>query len=167
MIREAYTEDLASIQEFIHKTVDVMHEEGSDQWDSSYPQIRHFKEDIEHHSLYVKETDEGVQACITVDQKMASLYKDIAWTHPEDPAMTFHRLAVNPHARKGGLAKELIQFAENLAAAQGIRWIRIDTYSLNYKAQTLFTRLGYTKKGEIVYPGKSHPFYCYEKDLQE
>ncbi|WP_028563718.1 GNAT family N-acetyltransferase [Paenibacillus pinihumi] len=166
MIREGRTEDLPSIQELIHQTIDMMHAEGSDQWDASYPQMEQFEQDIEHHSLFVKETDEGVQACITVDQEMAPQYLDIPWTSPDEPAMTFHRLAVSPHARQGGLAKELIRFGENLAAARGIRWIRIDTYSLNDKAQALFNRLGYAKKGEMTYHGKAKPFYCYEKDLQ-
>ncbi|MEK8132890.1 GNAT family N-acetyltransferase [Paenibacillus filicis] len=165
MIRKAVTGDLIVIQDMIAQTVEVMHEEGSDQWNASYPTILHFEQDMEHQSLYVKEAEQGVIACITIDQKLAPSYLGIPWSEPDAPAATFHRLAVSPYARQGGLAKELIHFAESVAFAQGIRWMRIDTYSLNHKAQALFTRLGYVKRGELVYPDKSKPFYFYEKEV--
>lgn len=59
----------------------------------------------------------------------------------------------------------LMRFAEETARRQNVRYLRTDTYSMNEKAQRLFTRCGYRLVGEIRFHGLEKPFYCYEKAL--
>ena len=81
------------------------------------------------------------------------------------PAYTFHRLVVNPHVRGKGVALKLIAYAEEVAINNQVPYMKIDTDSLNKKAQKLFGKSGYKKVGEMEFQGKTHPFYCYEKIL--
>lgn len=165
MIRKANTDDLVHILQIVNDTIIVMKEEGNDQWNEQYPTSHIFQHDLEQGSLYVKEEDGQIVGSITIDQHEAEEYNAILWTYPNRGAVVFHRLCVNPTYRKGGLATKLIQFAENYARSIGVQYMKIDTYSLNKKAQQLFLKNGYTKVGEMYYQGKENRFYCYEKSL--
>lgn len=91
-------------------------------------------------------------------------YAALAWTGSETP-LVLHRMAVAPRARRGGVGQALMCFAEETARRQNVRYLRTDTYSMNEKAQRLFTRCGYRLVGEIRFRGLEKPFYCYEKAL--
>ncbi|WP_026671963.1 GNAT family N-acetyltransferase [Alkalihalobacterium bogoriense] len=165
MIRKANKDDLVHILQIVNDTIIVMKEEGNDQWNEQYPTSQIFQQDLEQGSLYVKEEERQIVGSITIDQNEAEEYNAISWTYPNRKAVVFHRLCVNPSSRKGGLATLLIQFAENYAKSIGVQYMKIDTYSLNKKAQQLFLKNGYTNVGEMHYQGKENGFYCYEKSL--
>lgn len=165
MIRKGHNEDLYRIIELMVNTVKVMKREKIDQWDEKYPSLDIIKEDIRAGTLYLFEEDEKkVNGTITIDKREPSEYKGISW-RIEGPAYTFHRLAVSPFERGNGIASQLINFAERIAIINNIPYMKVDTYSLNVKAQGLFLRKGYRKVGELYFQGKGHPFYCYDKIL--
>ncbi|WP_059102941.1 GNAT family N-acetyltransferase [Shouchella shacheensis] len=165
MIRQAASQDLTTITAIASRATRLMNAEGSDQWDETYPTAEHFENDIAQGSLFIKEEAGTILGMIAVDRNLAPEFKDVLWETADALAATFHRLAVDPKARKSGLASELIGFAESFAIEQGLRSMKIDTYSLNEKAQALFARLDYHKVGEMFYEGRKLPFYCYEKKL--
>lgn len=164
MIRKGRIEDIDVIIELIVNTVKVMKRENNDQWDEKYPSPDIILEDIMAGTLYVFEEGKRVTGTITIDNKEPLEYKGISWRN-EGPAYTFHRLAVNPLERGKGIASSLINIAEKIAIANNIAYMKVDTYSLNEKAQCLFLKEGYRKVGELYFQGKSHPFFCYDKIL--
>ncbi|WP_150916032.1 GNAT family N-acetyltransferase [Robertmurraya sp. DFI.2.37] len=166
MIRKGKSEDLYTLMEIVKETVKIMEEEENDQWNETYPNMEIFAADVQNSSLFVMEENGEIIGSITVDRNEPVEYGQISWRY-FGPAYTFHRLVVNPFARKNGAASNLIRYAEKVAIENGIPYLRIDTYSLNVKAQRLFTKLGYQKAGEMSFHGKKLPFYCYEKRLEK
>jgi len=78
-----------------------------------------------------------------------------------------HRLAVDPQAQGQGVARKLIEFAENYAVREGYTSIRLDTYNKNTAALKLYRGLGYDERGEVNYPGKAASFPVFEKVFPE
>ncbi|MBM7703143.1 GNAT family N-acetyltransferase [Metabacillus iocasae] len=163
-IRKGTAQDLIVIMDMVKETVNIMKEEGVDQWDETYPVRSIFERDVQNSTLYVIEENGEVVGSITVDQHEPEEYKSIDWRKWGE-AYTFHRLVVNPTVRKGGVATKLIQHAEQVAKEHHVPYMKIDTYSLNEKAQKTFEKNGYTKVGTMSFHGKSNLFYCYDKFL--
>ncbi|WP_233269803.1 GNAT family N-acetyltransferase [Heyndrickxia camelliae] len=164
MIRKGQIEDIPAIMKMVQDTVEIMKEENNDQWSDVYPTASNFEMDVENGSLYVLEEAGEVIGSITVDQNQPSEYEPIPW-RKADNAFVFHRLVVSPRSRGKGEATKLIKYAEQYAIDNEVPYMRIDTYSLNKKAQKLFEKNGYKKVGEMPYHGKTHPFFCYDKLL--
>ncbi|MGV3464194.1 MAG: GNAT family N-acetyltransferase [Heyndrickxia sp.] len=164
MIRKGKIEDVPVIMNMVQETVVIMKEEKNDQWSDVYPTASNFETDVHNGSLFVLEEEGAVIGSITVDQNQPAEYQPIPW-RKEDSAFVFHRLVVNPHSRGKGEATKLIKFAEQYAVDHEVPYMRIDTYSLNKKAQNLFEKNGYRKVGEMSFHGKTRPFFCYDKFL--
>lgn len=164
MIRKGKKDDIPAVMNMVRDTVRIMKEENNDQWDETYPTASIFETDIQNGSLFVLEEEGQVIGSITVDQNQPAEYKPIPW-RKEDVSFIFHRLVVNPQSRGKGEATKLIHYAEQYAIANQVPYMRIDTYSLNKKAQKLFEKNGYIKVGEMPYHGKTSPYFCYDKLL--
>ncbi|MBO9675844.1 MAG: GNAT family N-acetyltransferase [Sphingobacteriaceae bacterium] len=164
-IRLALTEDIPSIMQLVRKVVPIMRAAGNFQWGNDYPNPEVFANDITNGQLWVAELENeivGVSA-ITTDQDPE--YAEAGWDITEKAIVT-HRLAVDPDWQGKGIAKALMQQAEEVAKAAGINILRVDTNSENKATQALFPKLGYTFSGEIGLakrPGLR--FFCYEKLL--
>ena len=77
-----------------------------------------------------------------------------------------HRLAVHPEQQGKGIARELMDFGEQLARKNNYLSVRLDTFSKNPRNNRFYTARDYKKVGEVFFKQKSpHPFYCYEKVL--
>ncbi|WP_338447827.1 GNAT family N-acetyltransferase [Niallia oryzisoli] len=166
MIRKGRNEDIPAIMKLVKDTVQIMKEEKSDQWDEKYPTVTIFENDAKNESLYVYEENGKVFGSITVDTNLPNEYHDISW-RKKTSAYTFHRLVISAAARKKGMASSLIAYAEKIALQNNVPYMKIDTYSLNKKAQALFEKCGYVKAGEMAFHGKENPFYCYDKILTD
>ncbi|MBM0066587.1 GNAT family N-acetyltransferase [Bacillus gibsonii] len=165
MIRSAQYIDIQYLEVIASETVKVMKEEGNDQWNDQYPLAEDFQRDVQNESIFVYILDGEVAGSITIDQQFSNAYSKFDWHQPVEQAMIFHRLVVNPTIRKKGIASKLITFAESYAIENGMTSMKVDTYSLNRKAQELFTKHHYTFVGERTFPERKNPFYFYEKPL--
>ncbi|WP_054709279.1 GNAT family N-acetyltransferase [Bacillus sp. JCM 19041] len=135
--------------------------------DKSYPTIAHFRSDIKASSLFVYENRGQIIGAIAIDRSFAPEYKSstLRWETDQESSGTFHRLVVDPLAQKGGIAKALILFAEQLFKNNGLSSLQVDTYSLNDKAQRLFEKLGYVNVGTLHFENKKTYFFGFEKKL--
>jgi ribosomal protein S18 acetylase RimI-like enzyme len=73
---------------------------------------------------------------------------------------------VHPDWQQRGVGRHLMEFAEQYAVEHGFRCIRLDAYTGNPRAITLYERGGYDKIGQIYFRGRSLPFDCFEKVLE-
>ncbi|MFF5383840.1 GNAT family N-acetyltransferase [Pedobacter suwonensis] len=164
-IRLALTEDIPFIMQLVRKVVPLMRAAGNFQWGDDYPNPEVFSSDIAIGQLWVAELEKeivGVSA-ITTDQDPE--YADAGWDITEKAIVT-HRLAVDPDCQGKGIAKALMNQAEQAAKDSGISILRVDTNSENLATQALFPKLGYQFSGEIGLakrPGLR--FFCYQKVL--
>lgn len=164
MIRKANINDLDSIMGIIKSTVEEMKDYNNTQWDENYPSDKDFVSDIEKQDLYVEEVDGKIAGFICINYDEPKEYIDLNWSSNEK-AMVVHRMAVNPHFRKMGIASKLVDFAEELAKENNVLYLKSDTYSINSKMNSLLIKCGFIKIGEMSFLGKEKSFYCYDKIL--
>ena len=60
-----------------------------------------------------------------------------------------------------------MNWIENKAIESKCKSVRLDTFSMNNKNNTLYSNLGYQRLGQIYFRDQSEmPFNCYEKPLK-
>ena len=163
--RLANQDDLPSLMMIVRRVVPLMHSQGNFQWDETYPNETVFLEDIERKHLWVAQIDRTVAAVVALSTHPEPDYIQADWDMTQ-PALVVHRLAVDPVFRGAGLARTLLLKAEEVAIAQNLFIVRVDTNTENQATQRLFPSLGYRFAGEISLqsrPGRR--FFCYEKQL--
>lgn len=165
MIRKAVKEDLKDIMKIIRETIVEMHSYNNYQWDDNYPQEKDFAKDIEKGDLYVIEEERELRGFACINKEEPEEYTDINWSLDEE-RLVLHRMAVSSSYRQMGIGSNLINFADELASENNIRYLKTDTYSLNTKMNAFFMKSGYKLVGEMRFLGKEKPFYCYEKVLK-
>jgi GNAT superfamily N-acetyltransferase len=68
-----------------------------------------------------------------------------------------------PQHQGKGIARKLMDFAEQWAREQKYIAIRLDTFSQNERNQRFYDNRGYTNLGPVFLKyKKEHPYYCYE-----
>lgn len=163
-MRKGQLTDIPEIAALAKQSIKMMHAEGNNQWDETYPTEESFKEDIRSGTLYVQEEQGEIAGSATIDMVEGKPYKQIKW-RSDEKALVLHRLLVNPEVRGKGVASAFMDFLEHLAGEQGISYLKTDTSSLNKPAQKLFERKGFQKVGEMYFEGKEDAFYGYDKFL--
>ena len=147
-----------------------MIEEGIYQWNDTYPNFEAFQKDIERGELYVISSEnphfnmqKTIIGCIVISTKMDEEYKPVNWLSQTSNHYYIHRLAVHPDYQGKGIARDLMDFAEDLAIQNNKVSIRLDTFSQNLRNQKFYEVRGYKRLGNIFFPSQSEsPFYCYE-----
>ncbi|MBV4419270.1 GNAT family N-acetyltransferase [Clostridium tyrobutyricum] len=166
MIRHAVKNDVKNIIKIIDKIIVEMDSYENNQWDKSYPRETDFLKDINAKNLFICERNGKIAGFICVDRLQVDEYTDVEWSLKEN-FMVIHRMAVNPECRRMGIGSELLDFAEEYALENNIRYLKTDTYSINVKMNNLFKKFGYDIAGQIKIPEREKPFNCYEKILDE
>lgn len=147
VIRKAVSDDLEALMRLLRECVSWMRAGGIEQWDEIYPNRENMSADIAAGTLDVLCDKGGIVACITIDQNMDPLWKDLDWNPDGVPAAVVHRLMVRPSCQGQGIAKQLMRHAEHVAAATGCRSIRLDSFLQNPAAMALYSHLGYRRTG--------------------
>ena len=133
------------------------------QWNEHYPNAASFINDIKRGELYVFYFKKAIIACITISSIKDIEYNDIEWLSEDGQNYYIHRLAVSPTHQGKGIARQLMDFAENHIQKLKGDSIRLDTFSQNLRNQKFYEARGYTRLGNIYFPKQSeYPFYCYE-----
>lgn len=163
MIRLAKIQDLEQILPLTRACAAYMIAQKIYQWNEHYPTKEAFEKDIARNELYVFESDGAIAGCIVISTFMDSEYEPILWSTPNNFNYYIHRLAVHPDHQKKGIARAMMDYAEQLAKEQGASAVRLDTFSQNNRNQRFYENRGYNRLGNIYFPKQSeHPFYCYE-----
>lgn len=142
-----------------------MQASGNYQWSDEYPNPQVFQEDIDKGQLWVGFIDSKLVGVIAITSEQSPEYADVGWDITEASLVT-HRLAVDPDLQGSGLAKKMMNYAEELAKERNIHVLRVDTNSENKATQALFPKLGYQYAGTISL--KKRPelrYFCYEKRI--
>lgn len=138
---------------------------GIDQWDENYPDRKSLEADILKNQLFCHHNDAGiVNGIVVLNEDQDEEYKLIDWLTDElSRSLVVHRLAVHPSVQGQGIAKKLMDFAENYAVEHSYDSIRLDTFSKNERNQRFYLNRGYKNLGPVYLKyKKEHPYYCFE-----
>ena len=140
----------------------AMQRVGIFQWQNEYPRIDTIKQDIVDKNLYGYFEDGRCLGAVSINTHQDEEYREIGWKGPDENVIVIHRLAVNPDFQSKGIARLLMDFAEDYAKKENYSAIRLDSYSQNKRALKFYENRGYKKRGECFFTGRDLPFYCYE-----
>ena len=141
-----------------------MRDNGIDQWDADYPNREVILQDLQTQTLFAYRENDVVLGIVVLNESQDEEYAEINWSTSEtERNIVVHRLAVRPDQQRRGIARRLMDFAEQWARDNNYDAIRLDTFSQNPRNQRFYLNRGYTDLG-LVYLKykKDHPYYCYE-----
>ncbi|MDG2371878.1 MAG: GNAT family N-acetyltransferase [Flavobacteriaceae bacterium] len=167
MIRLAYFSDLNNVKKITEACAEEMISKKIFQWNEHYPSRKVFEKDIMNKELYVTEMNNSIVGCIMFSKHKDELYNKIDWLTPDPNNLYIHRLAVHPKSQKKGLARSMMDFAEEEAIKMKCLSVRLDTFSQNSRNSKFYRARGYIQLGDVHIPKQSeYPFYCFEKILK-
>ncbi|WP_433744410.1 GNAT family N-acetyltransferase [Falsibacillus pallidus] len=137
---------------------------GIDQWDFFYPNRFLIEGDLKRSHMHGVREDGKLIGIVVLEDRESKKHEQIDWMI-KGRAAWIHRLAVYPDYQGRGLGKQLLHFAEDLAQQKGYECLRLDVYSGNPGAIRLYEKTGYIYRGQVHYPMRKHPYFCFEKTL--
>jgi ribosomal protein S18 acetylase RimI-like enzyme len=157
------SKDKKGVMSLFRSVTQDLQRQGIHQWDWFYPNGIVIGSDLRNKNLYGLKMDDQVIAAVVLDTKQSSKYAALKWSDIQGKPACIHRLAVRPEYQGKGLGKQLLQFTENLARRQGNSSIRLDVYTGNLSAVSMYSRAGYQQVGELLFPFRKAPYMCFEK----
>ena len=163
-IELATQNELDRVKEIAEACAKNMIENNIFQWNDKYPSREIFKEDIKNKSLYVSKINQKIVGCIMFSSSKDDVYNTVNWITQDECNLYIHRLAVHPIFQKRGIARKMMDFAEDFAKSNNYISIRLDTFSQNPRNNKFYKSRGYKKLDDVYFPKQSEfPFHCYEK----
>ena len=110
-----------------------------------YPVRETAAQGIKEQTLFVFTNDKTIAGTIILNHKPEASYHQAKWLFESDYSdiLVVHTLAVHPDFFQRGIAKRLLEFAEQYGRANQIKSIRLDTFEDNIPAIKLYEKLGY------------------------
>jgi ribosomal protein S18 acetylase RimI-like enzyme len=144
---------------------------GSVSW--THPQAEAFVHaDAAAGRLYAVREGATLAATFALCDAASPRFAAVQWAEPRARAGYLHRLAVAESLRGCGIGKWCTAQAEQIAAARGYTYLRLDSLPTDERAVTFYRRLGYADRGIIqVESGEPRQplvdLVCFEKRLSE
>ena len=161
--RLAREDDLDAICALVEATVQAMEQQKIFQWDASYPAREDFLRDIRKRHLYVGVSDDGVALVYALNQESDEQYANGAWKYPASEYRVLHRFCVHPRFQLQGLGKAALLHIESELRSAGVETVRLDVFSQNPSALTLYRHQGYAPVGFADW--RKGRFFLMEKRL--
>ncbi|CAM5467543.1 putative N-acetyltransferase YesJ [Streptomyces pilosus] len=141
LIRPGRLDELHTVEALLRGASSWLASRGIDQW--QYPPHRdRITVALEQGVCFLAFEDREPIATIQVDGFADPEF----WTPDDDPdtALYVHRMAVSRKAAGGGVGARLLDWAADLAAAQGKRWLRLDAWKDNEGLHRYYEDAGFT-----------------------
>ncbi|MBS5633594.1 MAG: GNAT family N-acetyltransferase [Clostridiales bacterium] len=164
-LTKAMPGDEALCMEIIADGRQFQQEQGFVQWTEAYPALPDIAEDIKTQRAYLLREDGEVLGYLCLDFDGEPAYDAItggSWLCDE-PYAVLRRLALNARGRGRGLTRVLFDLAAERSREQGIRCLRADTDPENARMQHILEKVGFEKRGIIIFQGSGK--FAYEKRI--
>ncbi|MBO4864942.1 MAG: GNAT family N-acetyltransferase [Ruminococcus sp.] len=161
--RKAIREDIDAICEIITSAIAEMELHNIFQWDSLYPSRDDFISDIENNTLFVGTADGDIAVVYAVSKDYDEQYSNGNWQYPDSDFRVIHRLCVAPKFQHKGIAGKTLAHIEDELRKNKIDTIRLDVFTENPFALSLYRARGYTEVGTAHW--RKGSFLLMEKHL--
>ena len=164
--RKATQNDSAAIWEILRGAIKRRKEDGSDQWQSGYPNLGSIKVDIAKEYDFVLEQENSIIGYCAIIKNDEPAYNNIEgkWLSNED-FYVVHRVAIAEEFLNKGWAKRIFIEIEKLAILHKIPSIKVDTNFDNIGMLKILEKLNYTFCGTVIMNGS--PRKAFEKLLNK
>ncbi|WP_316838127.1 GNAT family N-acetyltransferase [Pedobacter nutrimenti] len=156
-------QDINEVMCLIKEVISEMKNNEIDQWDDVYPNYKVLFDDIHAEAMFGVFEDLELAGIVVLDGNQSAEYSSVEWELDHESPLVMHRLCVRPKFQRRGIAKELLKFSEQFAINNRYTSIRLDAFSGNPSALSLYENNGYRKRGMVTF--RKGDFYCYEKAL--
>ncbi|WP_374285852.1 N-acetyltransferase family protein [Lactococcus sp.] len=169
-IRKASVEDLPDILKIMQEAREFLAEQGIDQWQGVYPAAENILPDLSKEAAYVVSTDGQISAYFAIIMGDDIMYHTISqgsWRNESTDFVTVHRLAVSQAFRGRGINKLIWDFVFKIGKSRGYTDFRADTHADNKIMQAALLKMGFEKRGLIVYKDEKILTTCiaYQKEF--
>ncbi len=164
MIKVLNEDYLTDVMTIIKEVIIHMNEQGIDQWDEVYPNIEIITQDLKEKCAYGYFDNDELSGYVAINKTYPPPYDKFKWKVNNGEFLVVHRLMIKPDKQGKGIAKQLMSFAEEFIRGNGYKAIRLDAFSLNPVAISLYEHIGYSKVGSGA-SRKGGLCYFYEKVL--
>lgn len=161
--RLADENDLDKIGSLVEHAIKEMESREIYQWDDLYPTKTDFLEDIQKQQLYAGVLNNDIAVTYALNRDGDAQYKNGRWKYPDSEYRIIHRLCVHPKYQNRGVAKNTLLHIENELREKGVEAIRLDVFSNNPFALSLYENSGYLKVGNADW--RKGKFFLMEKCL--
>lgn len=161
--RLAEETDIDKICSLIENAIIEMESKQIFQWDSIYPTQADLLDDIQKQQLFMGLSNNDISVIYAINKDSDEEYKNGAWKYPNSEYRILHRLCVNPEYQNKGIAKLTLLHIEKELRVMGVETIRLDVFSNNPFALSLYQNNGYEKVGSADW--RKGKFYLMEKHL--
>ena len=155
-VRKARVDEFDAVMEFYTQMIDQM--QGTDfdvQWKhGSHPSPAFLRESLEAGQVIVgmlKEGDDaGALACaMVVNNEGAPGYEAVPWAveAPLEKVGVLHVVATLPAYHGRGFARQLVRGGADLARAEGLAALRLDTFPHNVRGRGLYESCDFADRG--------------------
>lgn len=158
-------DDLDEIENMIGLCINRLRKNGIYQWNENYPSREIIRNDIINKNLYKIRYNNSCIGIVVIDEISEKEWGTVKWSETNIKPLMVHRLVVDPSWQRMGIGKRLINFTMDYARDNKYDSIRFDVYSGNPEAVKTYERLGCVKRGEVYFPYRTLPFYCFEKNV--
>lgn len=151
-IRKTTAADKTEVLKLYHQAKAYFKREGIDQWQTGYPDEECLNADISEGISFVAEEKGAVVATAVIMTGTDACYDRIwdgKWLSQAKEYGVIHRLVVAEDKKGNGIGVRLLNRAEGLCHARGMRYMRMDTHADNHAMQRLLVKCGYQKCGIV------------------
>ncbi len=159
-IRLARLEELEIVYSLVQEAIRHMDKQDIPQWDDIYPSKAILNADIENQQMHLIEVEGRVAGLTVINEDQQPEYAGVDWKY-DGRALVVHRLTIHPDFQRRKLASYLMDFTEEMAAAENYDCIRLDAFTLNPAAFAMYEKRGYRRAGIVRF--RKGDFYVYEK----
>ncbi len=145
--RVASIDDIDDIFQLVENAIKQMEFESIHQWDSVYPTIEDFSNDIRKNELYIGIINNKIAVVYALNKEYDEQYQNGEWQYIGNSFIVIHRLCVSPDFQNKGIAHTTLLHIESELSILGIKAIRLDVFCENPYALKLYSNNDYHKVG--------------------
>jgi GNAT superfamily N-acetyltransferase len=164
-IIQAKSTDLVEILYLLKVCTREMNSKGLRHWNSAFPSAEQINRDVlDGHIFLVK--DRGVcKGMVILNGTEPDDYRQMNLSSENSKPLFVYCMAVHPLWQGKGIARLMIDYAQEIAKVRGFTCIRLDIYQTSEEARQLCEKLSFREIGSFQANYQRIPYVCYEKQL--
>ena len=164
-IFQAKSTDLVEILYLLRVCTRDMNSNGLRHWNSAFPAADKINQDVQDGHIYLVK-DKGVcKGMVTLNSKEPEDYRQMNLSSDNSKPLFVYCMAVHPTWQGKGIARMLMEHAQEMAKKDGYTCIRLDIYQTSEDARQLCENLSFKEIGSFHANYQRIPYVCYEKQL--